>query len=108
MLNWEVEFKRWAPAFKLLTYYGSPKERAAKRAGWSRPNAFHVCITSYTLVLQDARPFRRKRWKYLVLDEAHMIKNWRSQRWQVRCWVAVVGRWSVVGGFDCWLRVLGF
>lgn len=82
MLNWEMEFKRWCPAFKLLTYYGSPKERAAKRQGWSKPNAFHVCITSYTLVLQDARVFRRKKWKYLILDEAHMIKNWRSQRWQ--------------------------
>ncbi|KAG7668752.1 hypothetical protein Ndes2437B_g07158 [Nannochloris sp. 'desiccata'] len=82
MLNWEMEFKRWCPAFKLLTYYGSPKERAAKRQGWSKPNAFHVCITSYTLVLQDARMFKRKKWKYLILDEAHMIKNWRSQRWQ--------------------------
>ncbi len=40
------------PAFKLLTYYGSAKERKAKRQGWSKPNAFHVCITSYTLVLQ--------------------------------------------------------
>lgn len=40
------------PAFKLLTYYGGIKERAAKRQGWSKPNAFHVCITSYTLVLQ--------------------------------------------------------
>jgi len=27
--------------------------------------------------------FRRKKWKYLILDEAHMIKNWKSQRWQV-------------------------
>ncbi len=52
MLNWEMEFKKWCPAFKLLTYYGSVKERAAKRQGWSKPNAFHVCITSYTLVLQ--------------------------------------------------------
>lgn len=33
-------------------------------------------------VLQDAKMFRRKKWKYLILDEAHMIKNWRSQRWQ--------------------------
>jgi hypothetical protein len=39
------------PAFKLLTYYGNTKERAKKREGWSKPNAFHVCITSYTLVL---------------------------------------------------------
>ncbi len=52
MLNWEVECKKWCPAFKLLTYYGSAKERKAKRQGWSKPNAFHICITSYTLVLQ--------------------------------------------------------
>ena len=52
MLNWEMEFKKWCPAFKLLTYYGSAKERKLKRQGWSKPNAFHICITSYTLVLQ--------------------------------------------------------
>ncbi|KAL0041297.1 hypothetical protein WJX77_011458 [Trebouxia sp. C0004] len=82
MLNWEMEFKKWCPAFKLLTYFGSAKERKTKRHGWSKPNAFHICITSYTLVLQDAKMFRRKKWKYLILDEAHMIKNWKSQRWQ--------------------------
>jgi hypothetical protein len=48
----QVEFKKWCPAFKLLTYYGSAKERKAKRQGWSKPNAFHVAITSYTLILQ--------------------------------------------------------
>ena len=52
MLNWEMEFKKWCPAFKLLTYFGSAKERKIKRHGWSKPNAFHICITSYTLVLQ--------------------------------------------------------
>ena len=52
MLNWEMECKKWCPAMKLLTYYGSAKERKAKRQGWSKPNAFHVCITSYTLILQ--------------------------------------------------------
>ena len=26
--------------------------------------------------------FRRKKWRYLILDEAHMIKNWKSMRWQ--------------------------
>ena len=48
----QVEFKKWCPAFKLLTYYGSAKERKAKRQGWSKPNAFHIAITSYTLILQ--------------------------------------------------------
>ena len=31
MLNWELEFKKWCPAFKILTYYGTPKERKLKR-----------------------------------------------------------------------------
>lgn len=82
MLNWEMEFKKWCPAFKLLTYYGNAKQRKLKRQGWSKINAFHVCITSYALILQDNVVFRRKKWNYLILDEAHMIKNWKSQRWQ--------------------------
>ena len=52
MLNWEMECKKWCPAFKLMTYYGSAKDRKLKRQGWSKPNAFHICITSYTIVLQ--------------------------------------------------------
>ena len=82
MLNWEVEFKKWCPAFKILTYFGSQKERKIKRRGWSKPNSFHICITTYRLVVQDQIVFRRKKWGYMILDEAHLIKNWRSQRWQ--------------------------
>lgn len=83
ILNWEMELKKWLPGFKIMTYYGTPKERKEKRWGWSKENAFHVCITSYQLVLQDQNAFRRKQWHYLILDEAHHIKNFRSQRWQV-------------------------
>jgi E1A-binding protein p400 len=70
MINWEMEFKRWAPALKILTYFGSQKERKLKRQGWSKDNSFHVCITSYKLVIQDHFAFRRKKWYYMVLDEA--------------------------------------
>lgn len=83
VLNWEMEFKKWCPAFKILTYYGTIKERKLKRVGWTKANSFHVCITSYKLVVQDHQSFRRKRWKYLVLDEAQNIKNFKSQRWQL-------------------------
>ncbi|KAJ7539803.1 hypothetical protein O6H91_11G109200 [Diphasiastrum complanatum] len=82
MLNWETEFMKWCPAFKVLTYFGTAKERKVKRQGWSKFNSFHICITTYRLVTQDAKAFRRKKWKYLILDEAHLIKNWKSQRWQ--------------------------
>ncbi|KAJ1612359.1 Swr1p like SWI/SNF2 ATPase [Cryptosporidium canis] len=83
MLNWEMEFKRWLPSFKVITYFGNPKERQKKRIGWSDPNAFNVCIASYTLILQDAHIFKRKQWQYLILDEAQNIKNFKSQKWQV-------------------------
>lgn len=82
MLNWEMEFKKFAPGFKVLTYYGSPQQRAQKRKGWNKPNAFHVCITSYQLVVHDHQSFKRRRWRYMILDEAHNIKNFRSTRWR--------------------------
>lgn len=37
--------------------------------GWSKRNAFHVCITSYNIAVTDHRSFKQKKWKYLVLDE---------------------------------------
>lgn len=46
--------------------------------------------------------FKRKKWKYLILDEAHMIKNWRSQRWQTllnfnsKRRLLITGAWSTV------------
>ncbi|CDK24981.1 unnamed protein product [Kuraishia capsulata CBS 1993] len=82
MLNWEMEFKRFAPGFKVMTYYGSPQVRKEKRKGWNKLDTFHVCITSYQLVVQDQQVFKRKKWKYMILDEAHNIKNFRSQRWK--------------------------
>lgn len=82
MLNWEMEFKKFAPGFKVLTYYGSPQERARKRKGWNKMDAFHVCITSYQLVVHDHSSFKRRKWRYMILDEAHNIKNFRSTRWK--------------------------
>ncbi|KAK6539540.1 swr1 complex component [Orbilia ellipsospora] len=82
ILNWEMEFKKWAPGFKIMTYYGSREERQEKRKGWMDYDAWDVCITSYQLVVQDSQPFKRRSWHYLILDEAHNIKNFRSQRWQ--------------------------
>jgi helicase SWR1 len=82
MLNWEMEFKKFLPGFKILTYYGTQEERKQKRKGWLDNDKWNVCITSYQLVLQDQQTFKRRAWHYLVLDEAHNIKNFRSQRWQ--------------------------
>ncbi|VDO94876.1 unnamed protein product, partial [Heligmosomoides polygyrus] len=60
ILNWEMELKKWCPAFKILTYFGSQKDRAEKRKGWMKPNTFHVCITSYKTVTTDIRAFKKR------------------------------------------------
>ena len=82
MLNWEMEFKKWCPGFKILTYYGNQEERKRKRQGWRTDDHWNVCITSYQLILADQQVFKRRQWHYMILDEAHNIKNFQSQRWQ--------------------------
>ncbi|KAI0022976.1 SNF2 family N-terminal domain-containing protein [Xylariomycetidae sp. FL0641] len=82
MLNWEMEFKKWCPGFKVLSYYGSIEERRRKRQGWKTDDMWNVCITSYQIVLQDQQVFKRRQWHYMILDEAHNIKNFKSKRWQ--------------------------
>ncbi len=37
LVNWETEFKKFAPAFKIMTYFGSQKDRKLKR--YQKPNA---------------------------------------------------------------------
>ncbi|KAJ5109774.1 hypothetical protein N7532_002419 [Penicillium argentinense] len=82
LMNWEMEFKKWCPGFKIMTYYGTQDERKLKRKGWTDDNSWNVLITSYQLILQDQVVLKRHEWHYMILDEAHNIKNFRSQRWQ--------------------------
>ncbi|XP_043571286.1 E1A-binding protein p400 isoform X2 [Chiloscyllium plagiosum] len=82
MLNWEMEFKRWCPGLKIMMYFGTRKERRVKRECWLEPKTFHVCITSYKLLLKDHQAFRRKRWKYLILDEVQQLRNTTERHWE--------------------------
>ena len=82
LLNWEMELKRFCPGLKVVSYYGTQKERKAKRADWGEENAFHMCITSYNIAVADCKVLNKRKWYYLILDEAHNIKNFESQRWQ--------------------------
>uniref|UniRef100_A0A3Q2Y184 E1A binding protein p400 n=1 Tax=Hippocampus comes TaxID=109280 RepID=A0A3Q2Y184_HIPCM len=78
LLNWEVEFKRWCPGLKILLYLGTERER--KR--WREANSFHVCVTSYKLMMKDRRHFLRQKWRHLVLDEVQLIKNMTEKHWE--------------------------
>jgi len=40
---------------------------------------WNVLVTSYEMVLKEKALFKRYEWRYLVIDEAHRIKNEKSK-----------------------------
>lgn len=87
--NWQQEIARFVPAFKVVPYWGSTKDRKILRKFWDRKSVtydkdspFHVLITSYQLVVQDQQYFQRMKWQYMILDEAQAIKSSSSSRWK--------------------------
>ncbi|PIA13768.1 hypothetical protein COEREDRAFT_11048 [Coemansia reversa NRRL 1564] len=87
--NWQQELARFVPEFKILPYWGSPKDRKVLRKSLWNPkslsrkdSAFHVLVTSYQLVITDESYLNRVKWQYMVLDEAQAIKSSASTRWK--------------------------
>merc|ERR1719460_3133511 len=48
-----------------------------------QPDRFDVCITSYEMVIRESNAFRKFAWRYLIVDEAHRMKNEESKLSQV-------------------------
>lgn len=49
----------------------------------SRPYSFEVLITTYELALKDAALLGKINWAFLMVDEAHRLKNSESALYQV-------------------------
>lgn len=98
--NWQQEFTKFVPKFKVLPYWGNTSDRKILRKFWNQKDlhtsnaSFHVLITSYQLVVQDVKYFQRIKWQYMVLDEAQAIKSTSSVRWKILL------------GFNCRNRLL--
>ena len=79
--NWVAEVERWAPTFPAVLYHGNKDERAALRherlgpPGAKVTEAFPIVVTSYEIVLADAKFLGQYKWKYIVVDEGHRLKN---------------------------------
>ena len=87
--NWNQEIDKFVPDLKVLPYWGNAKDRKVLRKAWDRKDfaykqdaSFHVLVTSYQMVVQDAQYFQKMRWQYMILDEAQAIKSSQSSRWK--------------------------
>uniref|UniRef100_A0A7N6AX35 Chromodomain helicase DNA binding protein 1-like n=1 Tax=Anabas testudineus TaxID=64144 RepID=A0A7N6AX35_ANATE len=75
--NWRKELECFAPSLTVLCYKGD-KERRAEIQRETGTHDFQVLLTTYELCLKDASFLRRWKWKVLIVDEAHRLKNQNS------------------------------
>lgn len=43
------------------------------------PGEWNVVVTSYEMILREKAAFKKFNWRYMVIDEAHRIKNEKSK-----------------------------
>jgi len=73
--NWAREFSKWTPDFKSVLLAGNKEERAETIANRLLPQDFEVCITTYEMCLIEKSILKKFSFEYIVIDEAHRIKN---------------------------------
>ncbi|CAJ1952232.1 unnamed protein product [Cylindrotheca closterium] len=95
--QWQSEAKTWAPDLNVVLYHGSadardflvkqefyytdqfvPKATAIKLKK-QHVTKFHILITTYEVAMKDTNILSKIRWRALVVDEAHRLKNPKSR-----------------------------
>ncbi|XP_044747789.1 chromatin-remodeling complex ATPase chain Iswi [Coccinella septempunctata] len=77
--NWMNEFEKWCPSLRTVCLIGLQEERNALIRDVMMPGEWDVCVTSYEMVLKEKSVFKKFNWRYMVIDEAHRIKNEKSK-----------------------------
>jgi len=98
--QWQSEAKVWAPDMNVLLYHGSLDGRSyltkeefyyseqfltknlSQKLKREHITKFDILITSYEVVMKDLNILSKIRWKALIVDEAHRLKNNESRLFQ--------------------------
>ncbi|KAL9112263.1 MAG: hypothetical protein Q9227_003381 [Pyrenula ochraceoflavens] len=81
--NWNREFKRWTPEVNVLILQGDKDSRKELINDRLLDEKFDVCITSYEMILREKTHLKKFAWEYIIVDEAHRIKNEESSLAQI-------------------------
>ena len=80
---WQREFGLWArDRLNVIVYTGDADSRATARK-YEFPAGFDVLLTTYELVLKDHLILSSVKWRLLLVDEGHRLKNASSQLYDV-------------------------
>ena len=77
LYNWANEIKKFTPDLTHLVLHGPKRQQ-----DFDRIDQFDLVITSYALILKDLELHQANDYYYLILDEAHYIKNPRTSVYQ--------------------------
>lgn len=86
--NWERECNKWFPESVVVVYHGDLNKKYELRRKYNDKSKFNIMIINYTIFEKDQLRNDRKYLKlfhfnYLILDEAHIIRNCDSSRYKV-------------------------
>ncbi|KAG0269304.1 hypothetical protein DFQ27_003988 [Actinomortierella ambigua] len=81
--NWENEFNKWLPDSNVFMLHAQKEERAEMVKTRLLTQKFDVCLTSYDICLLEKTHLKKFAWQYIVIDEAHRIKNENSMLSQI-------------------------
>ncbi|XP_075972859.1 nucleosome-remodeling ATPase imitation SWI isoform X1 [Anticarsia gemmatalis] len=79
LTNWMNEFKKWCPSLRAVCLIGDQETRNTFIRETLMPGNWDVCITSYEMIIRERSVFKKFTWRYMVIDEAHRIKNEKSK-----------------------------
>ncbi|XP_031550358.1 SWI/SNF-related matrix-associated actin-dependent regulator of chromatin subfamily A member 5-like [Actinia tenebrosa] len=79
LANWMAEFERWCPTIRAVCLIGTQEQRTAFIRDTFLPGEWDICVTSYEMVIREKAVFKKFAWRYMIIDEAHRIKNEKSK-----------------------------
>ncbi|XP_051543721.1 probable global transcription activator SNF2L2 isoform X4 [Myxocyprinus asiaticus] len=80
--NWVYELDKWAPSIVKIAYKGTPSMRRSL-VPQLRSGKFNVLLTTYEYIIKDKHILAKIRWKYMIVDEGHRMKNHHCKLTQV-------------------------
>lgn len=81
--NWRREFAKWTPEVNAIVLHGDKNARQEILQDVILEAKFDVLITSYEMVIKEKGTLKRLAWQYIIIDEAHRIKNEASTLSQI-------------------------
>jgi SWI/SNF-related matrix-associated actin-dependent regulator of chromatin subfamily A member 5 len=77
--NWNREIKKWLPDARVLYFYGDKEQRRKLVEDDLKRREFDVILTTFEVAIKEKTNLTKLNYEYLIIDEAHRIKNEKAK-----------------------------